>query len=105
MAIRKEICYSSQMQSFIGLCTITNSSQHTTADEDSTPLKLAKDALVFMVVGPDFEVPVAYELLNGLESEDRAALTLRVIRSIEMTGVRLISLTTDGLAANITTAE
>lgn len=105
MAIRKELCYCSGRQSFIGFSTVINSTPQTIADEDSSQLKLAKEALVFMVVGPDFKLAVAYELLNGLETIDRAAITLRVIKSIEEAGARVIALTSDGLAANVTTAE
>lgn len=102
MSIRKDLCYCNETQSFVGFSTVTNESEK---NEDTSQLKLAKDALVFLAVGPDFKIPVAYELLNGLESNDRAALTLRVIANIEEAGVRIISLTTDALAANITTAE
>lgn len=103
MSIRKELCYCNERQSFIGLSTVTNSSGHII--NENSELKLAKDAFVYMVVGPDFKLAIAYELLNGLESEDRAALTLRVVTSIEEAGARVISLTGDGLAANVTTAE
>lgn len=103
MSIRKELCYSIQKQSFVGFSTIINSSQQNNGD--ISKVKLAKDSLVFMIVGADFKLAVGYELLNGLETNDRAALTLQVIKRIEETGVRVISLTSDGLAANITTAE
>lgn len=106
MSIRKELCYSIEKQSFVGFSTIINSSQpNTDEDEDSSHTKLAKDALVFMVVGPDFKLAVGYELLNGLETNDRAALTLRVVIAIEEAGARVISLTVDGLLVNITTSE
>lgn len=68
-------------------------------------MKLAKDALVYMVVGSDFKLPIAYELLTGLESVDRAALTLRAIKSIEEAGARVMSFTGDGIITNITTVE
>lgn len=43
--------------------------------------------------------------MDGLETDGRAALTLKVIKSIEKIGVKIISLTGVGLAANVTTAE
>lgn len=106
-SMRKNLCYCNETQSFIGFSTVINSSkQNEDADyEDISNIKLAKDVLVFLVVGPDFKIPVAYEFLNGLESNDRAALTLRVIQAVEVTGIKVMSLTTDGLFANITTAE
>lgn len=101
MSIRKEICWDSGKRSFIGFSTITNSSGHGTNE----PLKVAKDALVYMAVGPNFKVPVAYHLLNGLEAVDRAALTLEVIKRIEDIGARVFSLTGDGIIFNITIGE
>lgn len=104
MFTRKELCYCNATQSFIGFSTVTNSSQHSAGD-DVSELKLAKEALVYLVVGPNFKLAIAYELLDGLETYDRAALTLQVIKSIEDVGVKVISLTSDGLPANVTTAE
>lgn len=66
---------------------------------------LAKEALVYMVVGPDFKIPVAYELCNGLDSVDRAALTLQVITAVKTAGSIIMSLTGDGLAGNKAAAE
>lgn len=103
MFTRKELSYCNTTQTFIGFSTVTNSSQH--IEGDKSELKLAREALVYMVVGPDFKLAVAYELLDGLETEDRAALTLQVIKRIENVGAKVISLTSDGLAANVTTAE
>lgn len=100
-SIRKEVVWREEIQSFDGFCTIVSSSQHA----KNETLKVAKDALVFMVVGPDFKIPVAYYLLCGLDAPERAALTLQVIKCIEETMVRVISFTTDGLRANITVAE
>lgn len=104
MSIRKALCYCNENQTFIGFSTVNNSSQHSDND-NSSKLKLAKDALVYMVVGSDFKLPIAYELLTGLESVDRAALTLRAIKSIEEAGARVMSFTGDGIITNITTVE
>lgn len=88
MSIRKHLCYCNESQSFLGFSTVINSSAHIENDGNmDASFKLAKDALVFLVVGPDFKIPIAYEFLNGLESDDRAALTLRAIERIEQTGV------------------
>lgn len=111
MAVRKQICWNNFDRAFDGFVTITNSSKHPEPGGDEVDeevisrLKVAKDALVFCVVGPDFKLAVAYQLLNGLESIDRAALTFEVVKSIEETGSRVIAITADGLKANITTAE
>lgn len=104
MFIRKELCWCNQKKSFLGFCTVTNSTDDNDENEDSSQ-KLAKDALVWMVVGPDFKVPVAFELVQGLDTTNRAALMLHVIKYVEETGVVIVSITGDGLAANITTYE
>lgn len=104
MSIRKQLCWCAEKQTFIGFSTVNNISDNS-SNEDSSQSKLAKDALVFLVVGSDFKIPVAYELLNGLESINRAAIILQVIKCIEKAGAVVISLTGDGLAANLTTYE
>lgn len=108
MSIKKQISWNIETQTFTGFSSITNSSQHPDdedTDQEIPKLKVAKDALVFLVVGPNFKIPVGYHLLNGLDSIDRAALTLEVVRTIEQTGAVLMSLTSDGLKANVTVAE
>lgn len=104
MSIRKKLGYSNETKSFEGFCTVTDSTANSESGDSLQP-KLAKDALVWMVVGPDFKVPVAYELVYGLGTNDRAALTLHVIKCVEQTGVVVVSLTGDGLPANITAYE
>lgn len=105
MSMRKQISWCAETQTFIGFSTITSSSKQNIDQNQSNPLKVAKDALVFMITGPDFKIAVAYHLLNGLDCIDRAALTLEVVKKTENTGARLISLTGDGIITNITTAE
>lgn len=100
-SIRKGEIWSKEKQSFEGFCTIVSSSQH----DKNENLKVAKDALVFMVVGPDFKIPEAYYFLCGLDAEDRAALTIQVIKRIEETMVRIVSFTCDGARANIAAVE
>lgn len=103
MSIRKQICYSTDKQSFVGFSTITNSSIHFQGKK--TDLKIAKDALVFLIVGPDFKLPIGYHLLNGLEAIDRAALTFECINRIEECGAIVMSFTSDGCPANVATVE
>lgn len=104
MSIRKELCWCNAKKEFLGFCTVMNSSVND-KDENSAEPKLAKDSLVWMVVGPDFKLPVAYELLSELETYDRAAMMLNVIKCVEQTGVVIVSITSDALAANITSYE
>ncbi|RYF41516.1 MAG: hypothetical protein EOO27_46240, partial [Comamonadaceae bacterium] len=58
---------------------------------DKVPL--LKDASVFMAVGPDFRISVGYQLLNGQNAVDRASFTREVIRRLDLTGAKTISLT------------
>lgn len=100
MGIRTQTTWNAEKERFDGFATTFN----TTSNSNST-LPLAKDALVFMAVGPNFKIAIAYFFLNGLQAVDRAALTREVIRSIDATGAKVISLTSDGLVANVTVAK
>lgn len=100
MSIRKHISWNRENENFSGFITECNSENN----KKNNKLAVAKDALVFMVVGPDFRIAVAYFLLNGLQSIDRAALTREVLRSVHGTGAKIVSLTSDGLRANIVVA-
>ncbi|XP_055306595.1 uncharacterized protein LOC129570898, partial [Sitodiplosis mosellana] len=99
ISIKQHISWSENENKFKGFCTIAN------ASDEGKRLSVAKDALVYMAVGPDFRIAVAYFLLNGLQGVDRAALSEEVIRAVENTGAIVPSLTGDGLPANITSYE
>lgn len=101
MAIKKAVIWNRHQQKFDGVVTCQNSEN---ANNNNT-LPTAKDVLVFMAVGDDFKIPVAYFLLSGLHSYGRASLTQLVINKINETGARVISLTSDGLRANIAVAK
>lgn len=94
MYIKKDIGWNDTKKEFNGFATCHDEKN----DED---LPVAKNALVFMVVGNDFKLTVAYFYLAGLNAMSRAALTNLVIESVNKTGARVISLTGDGLIANV----
>lgn len=75
------------------------------SNEENTKTPLVKNALVYMVCGDDFRIAVAYKFLVSMDAVDRAAFTLEVIRAIDKTGAKVISLTSDGLAANLSVAR
>lgn len=104
MSIRKQLCWCTEKKSFIGFSTVNSLPKTGTAANLSQP-ELANNALTFMVVGPDFKIVVAYELLIGLEGIDRAALALQVIKRVEETGAVVMSITGDGLSSNTTAYE
>lgn len=100
MGMRKQVTWNANTESFDGFATTVNSQS-----KPDSRLPLVKDALVFMAVGPDFKIAVGYFLLNGLQATDRAVLNLEVIKSIDSTGAKVISVTGDGLYANKAVAE
>ncbi|KAF9414775.1 hypothetical protein HW555_007407 [Spodoptera exigua] len=63
----------------------------------------AKEALVFLVtsINCNFKVPVGYFLVDGITGSQRSDLILQCLELIHETGIRIISLTFDGCAANI----
>lgn len=91
MSIRKKVNYNSATRKFIGYATCENQCNDQCNDIEEPPE--AKNALVFMVVGSDFKIPVSYFLLNGLNSYERASLTHMVIKEVNETGAKVMSLT------------
>lgn len=98
MSIRQQVQWNSETKTFHGFPTVTNTNS-------KKKLPTSKDALVFIAVGPDFKIPVAYFFLNGLQAVDRAALTREIICAVDNTCAVTISLTSDGLAANVAVAK
>lgn len=98
ISIRKQVEWDAVTKTFDGFPTVTNTNS-------KKKLPTTKEALVFMAVGHDFKIPVAYFFLNGLQAIDRAILTREVITAVDNTGAKIISLTGDGLSANIAVAK
>lgn len=109
MSTMKHLSWFRAKKLFSGFCSNTNSTTNRNAEsmgqDDIKKMPISKDALVFMAVGPDFKIPVAYFLLTGLNAVDRAALTLEVVKSIDERGAKVTSFTSDGLNANLATAK
>lgn len=97
VAIKKSIEYNRHERKFTGFVTCENAEDA----NNEKPLAVAKDALVFMAVSDDFKIPVAYFLVTGLKAYERAAITGHVVCRINATGAEVVSLTGDGLIANI----
>ncbi|KAF0706885.1 THAP-type domain-containing protein, partial [Aphis craccivora] len=70
---------------------------------DSDEIPLAKNALVFLVVGMNgyWEVPVGYFLIDGLTGIERGKLLAKAIDLITETGANLHSVTFDGASVNL----
>ena len=83
MAIRKDVSWDGKK--FRGYVDLGN------ADDDSAPI--AKDALVFMVVGVNetWKVPVGYFFVDGLSGKERANLVKLCIRKLDDVGMDVTS--------------
>ena len=90
MAIRKDVSWDGNK--FRGYVDLGNAVE----DDDSAPI--AKDALVFMVVGVNetWKVPVGYFFVDGLSGKERANLVKVCIKKLYDVGVEVISLICDG---------
>lgn len=102
ISIKQQVLSNAKDMSFEGFGEKTSSK---TRKKKSEKVPLVKNALVYMIVGPDFRIAVAYKFLDGMNAVDRAAFTKEVIRRVDLTGAKVISLTGDGLHANKTLAE
>lgn len=96
MHIAKKVGYDAKTNKFSGFVTCNNDE-----NKKQEKLEVATNALVFMVAGENFKLPVGYFFLAGLNAQTRAALTQMVIEHVNETGAKVISLTGDGLIANI----
>ena len=86
MAIRKDVSWDGNK--FRGYVDLGNAVE----DDDSAPI--AKDALVFMVVGVNetWKVPVGYFFVDGLSGKERANLVKVCIKKLYDVGVEVILL-------------
>lgn len=96
MAIKKHLQWSCVQKKFVG--TISHGFR-----PESTDVPLAKEALVFMVNGINFNItiPLAYYFIKRLKSDEKIVLLKSIISAIRSCGVRVLSLTFDNLADNI----
>jgi hypothetical protein len=90
MAIKKHVSWDGKK--FRGYVDLGNSVE----DDDSA--HIAKDALVFMVVGVNetWKVPVGYFFIDGLSGKERANLIKVCTKKLHDVGVDIISLICDG---------
>lgn len=97
MAIRKNLQWSAAHKQFQGQITYG-------FRPDCTEVPLANNALVFMMSGINFDlsIPLAYYFINSLTAAEKVKLLTEVISVISELGVRVISITFDGLASNAT---
>lgn len=101
MSIRSRCEWSVHKKEYSGFITAGRPKD----DDDALPI--AKYVLVFMISGVNdsFKIPVAYFLVDGLETEERAVLIIETIRRAREVGAKVIAKTYDGLITNISTAR
>lgn len=101
MAIRKMEQYDQQIDKSVGLVNFGTDIAGVDSNEH------AKEALVFLISGvnDNFKVPIAYFLVAGLKSDEKAALMREVVLKTSKTGIKVVGMTFDGLASNVATCR
>lgn len=93
MAIRKHLQWSDSRKQFLGFINYG-------FRPDCVEMPVANNAIVFMVNGINLEVnlPVAHYFINTLCADEKIALMTTVVNEIRKCGVRVLSITFDGLS-------
>lgn len=101
MAIRQHIQYLDHKKKFAGYINFG------TQEKAGDPLPMAKNAIVIMLnaLNMQLTLPVAYFFITTLISEEKAILIATILKTLTNIGVRVISLTSDGLSTNPVTYE
>lgn len=100
VAIRKHLQWSHSQKKFLGHITYG-------FRPDAVEMAIANNALVFMLNGVNSKMtlPMAYYFIGALTAEEKSKLLQEVISAISACGVRVISVTFDGLFTNLTTCK
>lgn len=95
MALKKHLQWSCMQKVFLGPINYG-------FRPESSEVPLAKEAIVFMVNGFNFNttLPLAYYFINRLNAEEKVVLLKNIITAIRNCGVRVLSVTFDNLADN-----
>lgn len=99
MNIRRNVQWSDCQKKFIGNIT------YGSIPENAEYLPVANNAIVFMVNGTNvkFNLPISFEFINCLQSTEKAAMIITVLKAVTQIGLKVIVITFDGLANNIST--
>lgn len=100
MSIRKQLQWSESRKRFLGPI---NYGFRTTTEE----VQLAKNALVFMLNGINakFNIPIAFYFIETLNATEKANLMHEILIAVDVCGVRILTVTFDGLCTNLTMCE
>ena len=97
MAIRKHIHYDHIQKKYHGYVDFGNSYENENVEKD-----IAKEALVFLInaVNDRWKIPVAYFLVDGLNSTEKTDILREVLIFISQVDVTICSVTFDGATSN-----
>lgn len=78
-----------------------------TQEDDGDPLPIAKNAIVIMLnaLNMQLTIPIAFFFITTLIAEEKAILVATVLKALTDIGVRVVSMTSDGLYSNPATFE
>lgn len=102
VAIRRHIEWNNDSKQFEGAVQFAGF-----LPQGGDELPMAKEALVFMVtsVTESWKIPIAYFLINGLNTEQKANLVESILIYLAGIDVTVTSFTFDGTSTNISTAN
>lgn len=100
MAIKKHLQWSNTKKTFLGQINYGFRA-------DNLELPIANNALVFMLNGINFDMtlPLSYFFINSLKTDEKVALLKKVVATVTKCGVRVLTVTFDGLRSNFTMCE
>lgn len=96
MATKQNVKWSDSKKRFLG---------HTTYGSESRVI--ANQAIVFMLSGINspFSMPIAYHFISSLNKSSKAKLLKEIIRAVSTFGIKITSITFDGLITNFSTCK
>lgn len=96
MSIRRNIQWSKSKKVMLGLATYGDSMA------DNGTVEYAKQAIVFMLCGVNerLQLPFAHHFVTSINGKQRAELLKEVFSAVRETGIDILNITSDGLAAN-----
>lgn len=101
MSIRRHVQWLQCKKKFAGYVNFA------TLLEENDPLPIATHAIVIMLNGINVKVtlPIAYFFITTLIAEEKAILIASVIKALTEIGIRVLTITSDGLASNFAAYE
>lgn len=101
MAMRQHVQYLHYKKKFSGFINFG------TQEDYQDPLPIAKNVIVIMLNALNMKItlPVAYFFITTLIAEEKAIMIATILKALTNIGVRVISLTSDGLSSNLATYE